>query len=65
MSFHSLTLKQQEAIVSESKRLLVLAGAGSGKTSVLIEKILHLIVERRVKPSQILAITFSKSAPGK
>ena len=54
--------KQKEAILSEYNRLLILAGAGSGKTKTLIQKILHLISKKNVDPSQILAITFSKSA---
>lgn len=58
----SLNEKQLEAVISEEKRLLVLAGAGSGKTKTLIQKVLHLISEKNVKPSQILAITFTKNA---
>mgnify|MGYP005840747899 CR=1 FL=1 len=54
--------KQQEAVTSEDKRVLVLAGAGSGKTQTLIQKILYLIKIKRVKPSEILAITFTKNA---
>jgi DNA helicase IV len=54
--------KQREAVVSDQKRMLVLAGAGSGKTKTLIQKVLHLISEKNVKPSNILAITFTKNA---
>ena len=54
--------KQKDAILNENKRLLVLAGAGSGKTKTLIQKILYLILEKNVNPSQILAITFTKNA---
>ena len=43
--------KQQEAVVSEAKRLLVLAGAGSGKTKTLLQKIIYLIEEKKVAPS--------------
>lgn len=54
--------KQQEAVVSDAKRLLVLAGAGSGKTKTLLQKIMYLIEEKKVHPSSILAITFTKNA---
>lgn len=67
MSTHNIILeglndKQQEAVVSDAKRLLVLAGAGSGKTKTLLQKIIYLIEEKRVHPSSILAITFTKNA---
>lgn len=58
----NLNDKQSEAVVSEDKRLLVLAGAGSGKTKTLLQKIIYLIEEKGVSPSSILAITFTKNA---
>jgi len=54
--------RQREAVVSEDKRLLVLAGAGSGKTKTLLQKLIYLIEEKGVSPSNILAITFTKNA---
>ena len=57
-----LNEKQKEAVVSEAKRLLVLAGAGAGKTKTIIQRILFLILEKNVKPSKILAITFTRNA---
>lgn len=54
--------RQQDAVVSEDKRLLVLAGAGSGKTKTLLQKLIYLIEEKGVSPSSILAITFTKNA---
>ena len=57
-----LNARQKEAVVSEEKRILVLAGAGSGKTKTLLQKIVYLINDKKVKPSQILAITFTKNA---
>ena len=54
--------KQREAAVSDDKRLLVLAGAGSGKTKTLLQKLIYLIEEKGVSPSNILAITFTKNA---
>lgn len=53
---------QQQAVESEALRLLVLAGAGSGKTKTLLQKIVHLIEQKGAKPSEILAITFTKNA---
>lgn len=58
----SLNDKQHEAVISEEKRLLVLAGAGSGKTKTLLQKLIYLIEEKGVSPSSILAITFTKNA---
>jgi DNA helicase IV len=58
----ALNDKQREAVVSDDKRLLVLAGAGSGKTKTLLQKLIYLIEERNVSPSSILAITFTKNA---
>ena len=58
----NLNEKQKTSVLSESKRVLVLAGAGSGKTKTVIAKLLHLVIEKNVKPSAILAITFTKNA---
>ena len=57
-----LNEKQREAVVSTNKRLLVLAGAGAGKTRTLLQKLIYLIEEKSVNPSNILAITFTKNA---
>lgn len=57
-----LNAEQRAAVLSQEKRLLVLAGAGAGKTKTLIQRILHLIFEKHVKPSSILAITFTRNA---
>jgi DNA helicase IV len=58
----NLNDKQKKAVLSEAKRILVLAGAGSGKTKTVIAKLLHLVIEKNIKPSAILAITFTKNA---
>lgn len=60
--FETLNDRQIEAVKAEQKRILVLAGAGSGKTKTLLQKIKFLIKERKVQPSEILAITFTKNA---
>lgn len=62
INLSALNEKQKDAVVSEVKRLLVLAGAGSGKTKTLLQKLIYLIEDKGVSPSSILAITFTKNA---
>jgi DNA helicase-2/ATP-dependent DNA helicase PcrA len=57
-----LDLQQCAAVKSPHKNTLVIAGAGSGKTRVLVERIAHLIEKRGVSPSEIMAITFTRKA---
>ena len=57
-----LNKQQLDAITHSETPLLVLAGAGSGKTSVIANKIAHLITKKNVEPRQITAITFTNRA---
>lgn len=57
-----LNPQQYEAVVHEGSPLLILAGAGSGKTRVITTKIAWLIGEKNVNPYSILAVTFTKKA---
>jgi DNA helicase-2/ATP-dependent DNA helicase PcrA len=53
---------QQEAVLNDAGPLLVIAGAGSGKTRVITARITHLIKNRSVSPSAIVALTFTNKA---
>src|SRR5690606_19201151 len=58
----SLNPVQREAVVHSGPPLLILAGAGSGKTRVIIGKVAWLISEKGVDPASILAVTFTNKA---
>ena len=62
MDLENLNKEQKKAVLYNEGPLLILAGAGSGKTKVLTTKIAYLIKEKNISPYEILAITFTNKA---
>lgn len=62
VNISDLNVNQKEAVLTNDRYVRIIAGAGSGKTRVLVMRIAHLINDRNVFPNKILAITFTNKA---
>ena len=58
----NLNESQEEAVLHLDGPLLIVAGAGSGKTRVLTSRIAHIVKKHKAFPNQILAVTFTNKA---
>jgi len=62
MELKNLNLNQQEAVINTDGPMMILAGAGSGKTRTLVSRISYLLGNKRISPFKVLALTFSNKA---
>ena len=60
--YKNLNIEQQKAVLTESKVALIVAGAGSGKTTVLVSRTGHILESAGVKPEEICVLTFTTKA---
>ena len=57
-----LNTAQREAVTHDAGPLLIVAGAGTGKTTVITRRVAHLIAQGQARPEEILALTFTDKA---
>ncbi|WP_294961475.1 ATP-dependent helicase [Sulfurimonas sp.] len=60
--YEKLNEEQHQASISEFGNILVLAGAGTGKTSTIAARVVHLLTEKKIKPKDIVLLTFTSKA---
>ena len=63
-SLQKLNSRQQEAVLHETGPLLIVAGAGTGKTTVLINRLAYLVLEKGLSTEEILLLTFTEKSAG-
>ena len=61
---NKLNAEQKAAVIHTDGPMIVLAGAGSGKTRVLVQRVLYLVLEKKFKSSNIGLMTFTNKAAG-
>ena len=59
-----LDIQQKEAVETESRKAMVISGAGSGKTRVLTERIAHLVENEKVSPFELMSFSFTRKSSG-
>jgi DNA helicase II / ATP-dependent DNA helicase PcrA len=64
LDLEKLNKEQKEAVLHKKGPLLIVAGAGTGKTTVITQRIVNLIETKEAKPEEILAVTFTEKAAG-
>jgi len=62
LSIHTPTQEQARVIAHRLSPLLVVAGAGSGKTATMAQRVVYLVATGQVRPDQILGLTFTRKA---
>lgn len=62
LDFSSSTKEQQKVILTTESPLLVIAGPGAGKTKTLVDRVLYLVIEKKIPASNILVATFTEKA---
>lgn len=60
--FGNANPEQRQGIVTTEGPLLIIAGPGTGKTFTLVKRIVCLVVEKHIKPDEIMAVTFTEKA---
>ncbi|OAL10092.1 hypothetical protein A6V39_04220 [Candidatus Mycoplasma haematobovis] len=65
LKLDALNKQQKQAIIAPLKPCLVLAGAGTGKTTILVKRFKHLVTQEKILADEIVITTFTNRATGK